>query len=130
MYVPLRFISKLVADRISAIIPGLPTENRILILSPKDQEVTSSGIIIPTSNNNDIPNKGVVISSGIITDEYKTYKDLIKTGNIVTYGMYAGKELDFNPKLFEEAGIDFGKDKHKFSVLSLNEIIFVEPNNN
>lgn len=132
MYVPFRFVSKEVAERISKAIlesvGGCPTENRILILSPKDQNVKVGSIVIPGTNREDVPNKGVVIIPGEISEEYKTYRPLIKTGRVVTYGMYAGKKIDFNSSIFTEAGITFGEDKHEFSVLSLTEVIFTENN--
>lgn len=132
MYTPFRFVSKVVAERIAqAIIEevgGCPTENRILILSPKDQDVKVGNIIVPGTNKEEIPNKGVVIIPGEISEEYKTYRPIIKTGRVVTYGMYAGKKIDFNSKIFTDHGIDFGDDKHEFSVLSLTEVIFTENN--
>ena len=100
----------------------------LLILSPKDQEIKVGEIIIPGTAKEERPNKGVVIIAGEITEENKTYRDLVKVGRVVTYGMYAGKKIDFDKKIFEEAGITFGEDKHEFSVLSLTEVIFTENN--
>lgn len=132
MYVPFKFVSQLVAERIAKAIMesvgGCPTENRILILSPKDQDVKIGSIVLPGSAKEEIPNKGVVIITGEISDEYKTYRHILKTGRVVTYGMYAGKKIDFNTSIFEKAGINFGNDKHEFSVLSLTEVIFTENN--
>lgn len=132
MFTQIRFVSEAVAERIRQAIlektGGLPTENRILILSPKDQEIKVGEIIIPGTAKEERPNKGVVIIAGEITEENKTYRDLVKVGRVVTYGMYAGKKIDFDKKIFEEAGITFGDDKHEFSVLSLTEVIFTENN--
>lgn len=132
MFTQIRFVSEAVAERIRQAIlektGGFPTENRILILSPKDQEIKVGEIIIPGTAKEERPNKGVVIIAGEITEENKTYRDLVKVGRVVTYGMYAGKKIDFDKKIFEEAGITFGDDKHEFSVLSLTEVIFTENN--
>ena len=132
MFTQIRFVSEAVAERIRQAIlektGGFPTENRILILSPKDQESKVGEIIIPGTAKEERPNKGVVIIAGEITEENKTYRDLVKVGRVVTYGMYAGKKIDFDKKIFEEAGITFGEDKHEFSVLSLTEVIFTENN--
>lgn len=126
MYIPLKFISKTDSIRICGEIThlgGRLTENRVLILSPKDQEVTMGKIILP-GREDSIPNKGVIISVGEITDEYKTYRELMTIGKIVTYGRYAGKEIDFDPNVVHKEG------DHKFTILSLNEILFIENNPN
>lgn len=128
MYIPLKFTSETEAlklsDKIHS-IGGRLTENRVLILSPNNQETVSGGIILPASRGEDtIPNKGVIISTGEITEEYKTYYDLIKIGKVVTYGKYAGKEVSFDPNLVGELG------DYKFTILSLNEVLFTENNPN
>ena len=132
MFTQIKLVSEALAERIRKAIlaktGGFPTENRILILSPKDQEIKVGEIIIPGTAKEERPNKGVVIIAGEITEENKTYRDLVKVGRVVTYGMYAGKKIDFDKKIFEEAGITFGDDKHEFSVLSFTEVIFTENN--
>lgn len=128
MYIPLKFTSEVEAFKISdkiRSIGGRLTENRVLILSPNNQEIVSGGIILPSSRGEDtIPNKGVIISIGEITEEYKTYHDLIRVGKVVTYGKYAGKEVNFDQKLVGEL------EDYKFTILSLNEILFTENNPN
>ena len=86
-------VSSCTPDNSNKTLPGLPTENRVLILSPKDINTTKSGIIIPGTVSEGVPRKGVVVKRGTITEEYKTYTDLTEVGRVVTYGMYAGKEL-------------------------------------
>lgn len=73
----------------------MPNRNRVLILSPKEVNQTKSGLIIPEQVKEGVPRKGVVVKSGEITEEYKTYRELVAVGRIVTYGLYAGKELEF-----------------------------------
>lgn len=132
MYTKFRFVSTAVAEKIANAIlektGGIPTENRVLILSPKEQETQVGKVIIPGTSREDIQNKGVVIMPGVITEENNTYKDHVKTGRVITYGMYAGKKIYFDDNIFKEAGIDFGKDRFEFSVLSMNEVIFSENN--
>ena len=131
MYAPFKFVSKEVAGKIAAIVSqeigGITSPDRVLILSPKDQDVKSGGIIIPGTAREDIPNKGVMILGYITKDNIEDYTHL-QCGKVVTYGMYAGKEIDFNPELFKDLGVDF--TQHKFTVLSLSEIIFIENNPN
>lgn len=132
MYVPFKFVSEAVAERIAEAIiknvDGCPTENRVLILSPKNQDVKIGSILLPGSAKEDIPNKGVIIMVGSIEEEYRSYRYLIKPGRVITYGMYAGKKIDFPKSIFEDEGINFGYDDQEFSVLSLNEVIFTEKN--
>ena len=132
MYLNQVFVSKALALQLknALIALGCPTENRVLILPPKDQDIIQGGIIIPGQAKDELPNKGVVILQGHLDEEYKWYTDLIETGRILTYGMYAGKEIEFNPEIFQKEGISIDLDKNKFTVLSVNEIIYSEVNNN
>ena len=91
----LTFISAMVADQFDKQLPGCPTENRVLILSPKEVNQTRGGLIIPEQVKEGVPRKGVIVKLGEITEEYRTYRDLVQIGRIVTYGLYAGKELEF-----------------------------------
>ena len=132
MYLNLKFISTEVANKLHDILStrGLPSMDRILVFSPKETEFVQGGIIIPGTSKEERPNKGVVIHHGFISDEYAPYKDLTKPGMIITYGMYAGKEIDFDPEIFKEAGLSLDLEGNKFTVLAINEIIYSEVNNN
>lgn len=123
----LNLISTMVADLMAKCIPGIPTENRVLIISPKDVNTTKTGIIIPGQVKEGVPRKGVVLIQGEITEDYKTYKELTTRGKVVTYGLYAGKELEFDLDLFPEQVHDIVKNS-TFSVLSMSEVIYSEPN--
>lgn len=112
------------AREIWAQLDGYPTENRVVIAVPADPEVKVGGLYLPSKNKEDIPRKGVIIQTGEFTEDYKTYTG-IKVGDIVTYGMYAGKEIDPPFKTEEIDTTDL-----KFYVLSLSEIIYVEKNFN
>lgn len=122
------FISPLVAEKFNQELPGCPTENRVLILSPKEVNATMSGIIIPSQVKEGIPRKGVVVKSGIITEDYKTYRELVEIGRVVTYGLYAGKELEFETDKLSPA-LQQLLEKNVLTVLSMNEIVYSESNN-
>lgn len=122
------FISTLVANKLNQSLPGIPTENRVLIISPKEVNTTKAGIIIPGQVKEGVPRKGVIIKVGEITEDYKTYKDICSVGRIVTYGLYAGKELEFDTSLLPEAMAKI-LENNDVTVLSMNEIIYSEPNN-
>lgn len=122
------FISSLVAEKFNQELPGCPTENRVLILSPKEINQTKSGLIIPEQVKEGVPRKGVVVKRGEITEEYKTYRELVAVGRIVTYGLYAGKELEFETDKLSPA-LKQLLEKNFITVLSMNEVIYSEPNN-
>ena len=131
MYIKQNFVSsekvKLFQEGL-ANLGGLLPENKLLILTPKEQEYKVNGIIIP-GKIEDPPRKGVIIQSGEITEEYRTYKDLIKPGRVITYGLYAGKEVEFPKEAFPiELRPEF--EQQKFTVLSLTEIAYSENNPN
>ena len=131
MYVNQIFISKMVANRLNDILlsNGGPTEDRILILSPKD-DAKVGGIIVPDSAKETLPRKGVVVLKGHISEAYKYLESSLNVGDIVTYGRYAGKEIEFDPNLFEKGGLAINLEKNTFTVLSSNELIYIEHNNN
>lgn len=122
------FISSLVAEKFNQELPGYPTENRVLILSPKEVNQTKSGLIIPEQVKEGVPRKGVVVKRGEITEEYKTYRELVAVGRIVTYGLYAGKELEFETDKLSPA-LKQLLEKNVLTVLSMNEVVYSEPNN-
>lgn len=125
----LTFVSVAVAQKFNEELPGSPTENRVLILSPKEVNQTNSGLFIPEQVKEGVPRKGVIVKLGEITEEYRTYRDLVQIGRIVTYGLYAGKELEFETDKLTP-GLQQLLEKNTLTVLSMNEIIYSEPNNN
>lgn len=121
--IDLAMISRSKAKEIEVNMMGEPTENRVVILSPTDIEKrTDSGLYIPGTAKEGIPMKGVIVKMGPITDEYITYRHQLEIGKKVTYGMYAGKEIEPN-------FINPVEAEGKYTILALNEILFVEPNN-
>lgn len=68
-----------------------PLADRVLIQPTAAEEVTMGGIIIPDSAK-EKPLKGTVIAAGNGT---KDEEMVLKEGDVVLYGKYAGTELDF-----------------------------------
>lgn len=76
---------------------GTPTGSRVLIVSPvvTADTKTKGGLYIPQDHDKDtVPRKGVVIQVGPITNEQREDYPGLQVGAVVTYGLYAGKELD------------------------------------
>lgn len=119
----LNLISSMVAEKLNAAIPGIPSLDRVLIAAPEEVETTNACIIIPGQVKEGVPRKGTVIKQGVFSEDYQSYKDQTVPGRIITFGMYAGKEVEF------EIPEEFKSLKLKFYVLSLSEVIYTEPNN-
>lgn len=132
MYIEQNFISEEQAIMINSIllacIGGALPENRVLILTPNNTNSKVGSIIIPTTTDKkDLPRKGVMVQMGNLSEDNLYYSDLLKVGRVLTYGMYAGKELDFPKELF--SSIDgFNPEDHTFTVLSIQEIVYTESN--
>ena len=60
---------------------GTPSPGRILICTPKGEQKTASGIIIPGSGEKELPRKGVVIQSNHLEI---LEPDTVKEGTIIT----------------------------------------------
>ena len=105
---------------------GTPSNNRVLILSPNEETTTASGIIIPEAVKEGKPRKGVVISKGVMDDD-SVSSAIVEVGNIVTYGLYAGKDLEVNTQDFPEPLRNL-LSKNTLTVLSISEIIYAEFN--
>ena len=127
--IKLNYISAKTAEAIKAALEGkvLPSENRVLVFSPGDEEATIGGIIIPVNVKEGRPRKGVVIISGKLDENHLNFEELTRTGLIITYGLYAGKEVEFDEELFSE-DLNTTLSKGKFTVLDTNEIIMAEAN--
>lgn len=99
---------------------GTPTGGRVLIVSPivTADTKTKGGLYIPQEHDKDtVPRKGVVIQVGPMTDEQQEEYPGLQVGAVVTYGFYAGKELDV---------VDL--TNQVTTILSLNEILYIETN--
>ena len=127
--IKLNYISVKTAEAIKSVLDGkvLPSENRVLVFSPGEEEATVGGIIIPGNVKEGRPRKGVVIISGKLDENHINFEELTRTGLIITYGLYAGKEVEFDEELFSEE-LNTYISKGKFTVLDTNEIIMAEAN--
>lgn len=132
MYVEQNFISKEQAKEICKSLAnnlgGYLPENRVMIVTPNNTDVKVGNILLPdTTDKKDLPRKGVIVQMGCLSEENIYYKDLLSIGRVLTYGMYAGKELDFPEDIFDTVK-NFNLDDHTFTVLSIQEIIYSELN--
>lgn len=73
-----------------------PLADRVLIEPMAAEEVTVGGIIIPDSAK-EKPLKGTVVSAGVGT---KDEAMVLKAGDKVLYGKYAGTELELEGKKY------------------------------
>ena len=69
-----------------------PLADRVLIQPTAAEEVTASGIILPDSAK-EKPLRGTVLATGNGT---KDEEMILKEGNKVLYGKYAGTEIDLD----------------------------------
>lgn len=97
---------------------GIPTNGRVLILSPTGEVQTQSGLFVPSDRDKEtVPRKGVVVQiSNLSKEQIDDYPGL-QVGSVVTYGIYAGKEVDVVDVTGQVA-----------TILSLNEILYIETN--
>ena len=73
-----------------------PLADRVLILPAPAEEKTIGGIIIPDTAK-EKPLKGEVVATGNGT---KDEEMILKVGDTVLYGKYAGTELEFEGKKY------------------------------
>lgn len=120
-------VSVLVAHKIAEILKtkGMPSPGKLLIISPTGDQLTKGGILIPgTANEKDLPRKGVLIQ---VNKPDLFSEDQLKVGIVVTYGMYAGKEIQFEKEVYDQ--VNLSQDQYKFTVLSESEVVYIETNN-
>ena len=70
-----------------------PLDDRVLVEPAAETQTTASGIIIPDTAK-EKPRRGTVIAVGNDED----LKKLIKKGNTILYGKYAGDEISYEGK--------------------------------
>lgn len=127
MYLNLNLISAEKADRFNKAFQqlGSPTEDRLLLAVPDSEELKQGSLIIPQTIKEGVPRKGVIVQMGPISESNRIYEELLNIGQIVTFGLYAGKEQEFSEVTLQELGID----NQKFNVISISEIVYIEKNN-
>lgn len=114
----LKVLSREKLDAIRKNLRGIPPSDRILILSPKEIK-SNNGLIIKQSDDA-VPRRGQILQLSEVSELYDSFKDLLEVGNVVTYGMYAGKELHLPYLEIPD------QDNFTISVLSLNEVLYIE----
>lgn len=114
-------ISQALASDINKVLLGKPTENRIVLAVNPTERRSMGGLYIPDAAKEDIPKKGVVVAKGPCNEDL--VHESIQIGDVVSYGMYGGKEI--YPSMASE--IEEAKDL-KYYVLSSSEVIYIEPN--
>ena len=67
-----------------------PLDDRVLVTPASEEEKTASGIIIPDTAK-EKPRRGTVVAVGNDED----LQELIKEGDVILYGKYAGDELQY-----------------------------------
>ena len=82
-----------------------PLADRVLVNPCPAEEVTVAGIIIPDSAK-EKPLKGVVLAAGTKDEEM-----VVKEGDTVLYGKYAGTEIDV--------------DGNKYLIMRQNDILAI-----
>ena len=70
-----------------------PLDDRVLVEPATEEEKTASGIIIPDTAK-EKPRRGKVVAVGNDED----LQSLLKAGDEVLYGKYAGDELNYDGK--------------------------------
>ena len=68
-----------------------PLDDRVLVVPAGEEEKTASGIIIPDTAK-EKPRRGTVAAVGNDED----LQELIKEGDMILYGKYAGDELSYD----------------------------------
>jgi co-chaperonin GroES (HSP10) len=124
--VELSYISSSEAKGINDLIKrkgGIAVNNRILVMTPEANNTkTSGGLYVPdTADKETLPRKGVVVQvPNIPVEIIKEFGGYVPAvGDIVTYGLYAGKEVDI-----------ITYPNNTLTILSLNEVLYIEKNPN
>ena len=78
-----------------SIKPIAGTQNRVIVEAAAAEEKTASGIIIPDTAK-EKPQRGTIVSVSEIDE--KGNKPVVKAGDKVLYGKYAGTEISVEGK--------------------------------
>lgn len=126
--IKLDYIPEGVAKEINKILSarGIPSEDKMVVATPTGESKVG-GIILPGTTDESRPKKGVIVQVGRLSEAYEKQEDLFRVGFIVTYGLYAGKEINFDYEEFPQELKDT-LNNTKFTILSLNEVAYIESN--
>ena len=71
-----------------------PLQDRVIVKRIEEEETTKGGIIIPeTAKEKPIEGKVVAVGGGKLTDDGKKQPLVVKTGDKVLFGKYAGTDI-------------------------------------
>jgi chaperonin GroES len=97
-----------------------PIGNRILVKPSTPEQVTASGIVLPTSTDKEKKTQGTIVALGNGKDVEKSG---LKVGDVVLFGKYSGDEIEI-----EENGeqviykvLNIGEEKDEGDVLAILE---------
>lgn len=97
-----------------------PLGNRILVKPAKDEEVTKSGIVLPSTTDREKKAQGVVVALG----SGPAVSTLgIQAGQVVVFGKYSGDEveMDENGDKVNYKVLYVGSEKDESDVLAIIE---------
>ncbi len=97
-----------------------PVGNRILVKQNTPEEVTASGIVLPTSTDKEKKTQGTIIALG---NGEEVEKSGLKVGDVVLFGKYAGDEIEVevNGEKIEYKVLSIGEEKDEGEVLAVLE---------
>ena len=97
-----------------------PVGNRILVKQNTPEEVTASGIVLPTSTDKEKKTQGTIIALG---NGKEVEKSGLKVGDVVLFGKYAGDEIEVqeNGETIEYKVLSVGEEKDEGDVLAILE---------
>ncbi|GAC1413640.1 MAG: co-chaperone GroES [Candidatus Doudnabacteria bacterium] len=93
-----------------------PIGDRILVQQLKQEEITASGIVLPSSSEKEKKAQGKVVALGN-GEEIK--KLGLKEGDIVVFGKYAGEDIEIEKEEFKILYV--GKEKDGSDILAVME---------
>ncbi len=74
-----------------------PIRDRILVLPEEKESVTSSGIVIPdNAAEKPLQGKVIAVGTGKVTEDGSIVPLVIKQGDTVLFGKYAGQTVKIN----------------------------------
>lgn len=97
-----------------------PLGNRILVKPKTEEEVTASGIILPSSDNKEKKTQGVIVAVG---SGEQIAKLGLKVGDTVVFGKYSGDEVEVEEDgaQVEYKVLNVGSEKDESDVLAIIE---------
>lgn len=96
---------------------GTPPVDKVVIAVSNKEYKRESGLYIPEGDKEDVPRRGSLVQVGPLSEDFQYLKDMLQIGVVLTYGNYAGKEIE-----------PIELEGFSLKVLSLAEIAYYEFN--